>query len=729
MTKEITLRCKICGEPFQYNEESYRLMAEKGESRFLRCQECRQSHGREIREVKIPYSPLQRRVIPGWIFHSLEHTFHGERVLQEEEKAEEHTLPEITRSCLEDSLVNLKGAGITAIDQFPWIEKLSDHPQMEEEIKRARQSLKERGVIDQKEEITERALELLGIPRQAGEAFFLLSADDQGFLFEAITALFLMSTREQEARTGANLYSSGLGLLLWESEWDAKTKAKVWALHQGLRAGCKDDLDFVIKLAYCFHRAEKKGIAEEWAKRHFVNYDNLQKILSDIDKLITERFGEEREESVREIDITQLEKIRALMATTWPEKVVNLKPGEPITYPLVGKEKGGVVSRLCVGSWQGKKQAIVGAAIEDEAVLDAYPQKVPTASFMVQLPAKVAADNQMNLFVDQRFPVGSLVQVREKKGKFYLGELEKLPSPIKVSYLRILDSSEDYLEKELRREEEILFGEDFLIEEELAVPLEGIWISEQKAEKARIMEWRERDGIPIAVLSPLEESDIRSLGKQIGDTLEVKIHQVARDPIGRRGWIFARTEEGFDIPVELSEMSLSLWGPGLERIEGQTLSLTVKDLDEDGLPQLSNIDRVIEDLSAIRKEISEKNAFPGYVIEINEEEENTTAVMVRADGVVHPFEIYKDFVPGRELSNLRIGEEVVINLSLPRTEGDHVQVNRLTKEEIENIRMLPGGGYDREKGEVSFSYCLGDNDFNTWTARPEAIDFVKRHSW
>jgi HrpA-like RNA helicase len=554
---------------------------------------------------------------------------------EEFEKAEEHTLPEITRSSLEDSLVNLKGAGVTEVDQFPWMERPSDHPRMEEEIKRARQSLRERGVIDQKEEITERALELLGIPRQQAEASFLVSADDQGFLFEAMTALFLMSTREQEARTGANLYSSGLGLLLWESEWDAKTKAKVWTIHQGLRTGCRDDLDFVIKLAYCLREAEKKDITQEWAKRHFVNYENLQKTLSYIDELITGIFGEEREESVREIDIIQLEKIRALMAATWPDRIVSLKSGEPITYPIAGKTKVGAVSPHCAGNWQIKKQAIVAAAVEEEAIIDGYPQKVPTASFMVQLPGQVREEDQAGLF------------------------------PERISI-------EDFTE---------------------------------------------------------EKRETLNLGKRKGDTPEVKIHKVCRDPVGRGGWILARTEEGFDIPVELSEMSLSPWGPGLERIEGKTLSLTVKDLYEDGLPQLSNIDRVIEDLGAMRKEVSKKSTFPGYVVEINEEEETATAVIQRAEGIIHPFEIYKDFVPGRALSSLRIGEEVIINLSMPRTERDHIQVDRLTREEIDSIRILPGGEYVREKNEVSFSYCLGANDVNKWPARPEAIDFVRRHSF
>jgi HrpA-like RNA helicase/predicted RNA-binding protein with RPS1 domain len=656
---------------------------------------------------------------------------------EEFERAEKHTLPVITRSCLEDFLVNLFGTGITEVEQFPWMESPSKHPKMGKEIQRAQKSLREKGVVDQNGVINERTLELLGIPRSSSEANFLLLADDQGVLFEAITALWLMSNREGEARTGANLYSSDLGLLLWEPEWDAKTKMKVWAIHQGLRVGCRDDLDFVIKLVYCFNNAKKKDIAREWAKRHFINYDSLQKILDEIAELTTEKFGEEREESVREIDITQLDKIRALMATVWADRIVELKSEEPITYPVVGKTKVGVVSPHCVGSWQGKKKAIVATAVEGEAVLDGYPQKVPIASFMVQLPGQALPVSKINLFVDQIFPVGSWVQVKEKDGQAYILKLEKLPPPIKVSYRKSLDFYEEYLEEGLNKEEEIPFDEDFLIEKELSAHLKANWISEQKAEKARIVGWREQNGIPIALLSPFEETGIKSLGKKIGSTLKVKIHQVVRDPIGKRGWIFGHTEEGFDIPIELSELSLSPKGPGLERIKGQILNLKVKAFDESGIPQLSNIEAIIADLRRLREEISESERatkvsqrkfieLPGFVTEINEEEEKAIVVVPREKGILHSFEVAQTYVPGKDLKSLRIGREVTVHL-FSRADRDEIPLEYFTDEEIKS--RPKEWELQEKKGKILLPFCLEDKDFKMWPARPEAIDFVKQHSW
>lgn len=66
---------------------------------------------------------------------------------------------------------------------------------------------------------------------------------------------------------------------------------------------------------------------------------------------------------------------------------------------------------------------------------------------------------------------------------------------------------------------------------------------------------------------------------------------------------------------------------------------------------------------------------------------------------------------------------------MPKTERDHISADHLTNEEIDTIGVLPRGEYDKEKGEVLFAYCLEDKDLKNWPARPEALEFVKRHSF
>ena len=634
------------------------------------------------------------------------------------EELEEHTSPEITSRCLDDSLVTLKAAGIVEAEQFPWMEKPTEWSEMDKEIKRAQQSLKDRGVVDQKGEIVERALELLGIPRSSTETSLLFSADEQGLLFETMAVLMLMSTRDGESRTGANLYNPYFGLLLWNEEWTAKTKARVDRIHQGLKVGCQDDLDFVIKLAYCFWKTERNGLSEKWAKYHFLNYGNLQGVLSEINELIAETFGEEREESIRDMDLDSLDKIRLLMTSTWLDRVVSLESG--------------TVSLQCVGSWQERKKALAMTLIEEGVVIDGYPQRVPRASFMVNLPGKVSRERR-DLFIDQRFPISSWVKVKEERGKIFIVELIAVPEPIKVNYRKTL-----WLKEESKKEETINFDERFIDwPKDETLPIEGVWIEKSKTDRAKIVGWIEKDGQPVAVLSPFADSDIVAAVGQKGDALKVKIHQVIRDPVGKGGWILVRTENGIDLTVELEEMSLSPIGYGLEQIKGKTLNLAIKDFDKDGYPILSNIEQLIEDLKKLREEISESEKatkvsqrnfidLSGFVVEIDEEEEKAIIVIIRGEGIIHSFEVSQTYVPGGDLRNLRINEEIVIRL-FNRTNDDEISVEYFTEKEI-NSR--PRSWRLNEAGDKALvPLCLEDKDIERWDVRPELIDFVKRHSW
>jgi len=635
----------------------------------------------------------------GYVYHLLTKK-------QWDEELEEHTSPEITRSCLDDSLTTLIATGVGKIDQFSWIEKPAECPNMAQEIKRAQKSLQDREIVDQKGDIVEKTLELLGIPRSSTEASFLFLADEQGLLFETMTFLMLMSTRDGEARTGANLYNPHIGLLLWNPEMTAKTKANIYAIHQGLKTGCQDDLDFVIKLAWCFQRMKSNGLSREWAEYHFVNYENLTKLLSDIDELIITIFGEERQESFRELDLESLDRIRLLISSTWPDRITDLS--------LI------IISAQCAGDWKVRKKALAMSFVDEETLINAYPQRTPVASFMVTIPEQVQKED---LFIDQRFPIGSIVEVKEEKGKTYLSKLEKVPSEIRVSNKKSVWSSEE------KNEMKVSFDRRFILDEDSVGCYQGIWFGKNQSGRAKILEWkRGENSIPVAILSPFTESDISISRKEKEDPLRVNIHRIVRDPIGRNGWISVRTPI-HEIPVELNELSLSDWGAGLEQLEGRIFNLTVQAVDNKGNLQLSNINRVIQDLNCLREQVvvEKEINLEGHIEEIREEEEKAVVIVPRAFGVVHSFEVHQDFIPGKQVTNLRVGEDVIVRFSLPSTQEDHVRGECFVKEEI---CALPDClRYDDKNDEMLFSYCLDKKDLTKWTARPEVIDFVWRHSW
>lgn len=661
----------------------------------------------------------------GYVYH-----FFTKEEWEDDNRFEEHTSPEVTRSCLDDSLVTLKAAGLGAVEQFPWMEKPADWTDMAQEMKRAQQSLVSRGVVGQKGEIVERSLDLLGIPRSSIEASLLFLADEQGVLFETLTVLILMSSRDGEARTGANLYNPYCGLLLWDEEWIAKTKAKVSAIHQGLKVGCQDDLDFVVKLTCCFQKAENNNLAREWAEYHFVNYGNLKSLLSEIDELVTKTFGEEREESFRKPDLDSLDKVRLLMTSTWPDRITSLGPGNLVLCQI--NNKTGVISFQCVGNWESGEKALAMTLVEGEAVIDGYPQRVPTASFMVSLPNRTL---KRDLFVDQRFPIGSWVEIKEGKGKTYLDKLGEAPSSIRISFKKSVWLSEE------KKEKTVSFDQRFILNEPQVVLPQGVWFGQKQANHARIIEWTQQGGVPVAILSPFAESDISKLGKVKGDSLRVNVHRVVRDPIGKNGWASVRTPR-FEIPAELSDLNLSDWGPGLEQLEGRALTLVIKDFDADGFPRLSNLEKVMEDMKAVQKEISEskeisasKNktavsqrpyiSLSGFVAEIIEDQEKTIVVVPRENGILHPFEITQGYVPGANLKNLRVNEKVVLRLF--QVDVVEIPADNFTEEEVKNRPKK--WKIKKEEDKILVPSCCEDSEFEGWSARPEAIDFVKRRSW
>ncbi len=643
-----------------------------------------------------------------------------------------HTPSEVARSSLDEVMLNLSASGITDTERLPWLVKPEDfsdpkaRKKWQKELQRASRAISENQFVSKNGLVTEKAQEIFHVPRSTRDIDVLALADEYNCALEAAVTLFLMATRDGEPRTGANLYAQGLGLLIWDPEWVASTKMKVWQLHQGLKLGCRDDLDFTIKLAHCFLRAEEKGVAQEWADYYQVNYQRVREALHSSREVIDFHYRSKAQEEVRSLDIGILERVSQILTIAWRNKLVDIKGGTPSTYPLTTKGKVGVVSPQCAGDWQKKVKAIVATAVEGEAIVKGYPQEVPNASFMVDLPSRA---QKRDIFLDQRFPVGSWVEVKEERGKTYLSKLDEVPLPIRISFKKNIWLSEE------KREKMVSYDQRFVVNEFQGISVQGIWFAQKKANRARIVEWTQQNDVPVAILSPFAESDISKLGKKKGDSLRIKIHRVVRDPIGKSGWVLAQTFK-FEIPVEFGELTLSDWGAGLERLEGQTLSLLIKDFDEAGFPQLTNVERVIEDLRDIRKEISESGEktelserpyieLSGFVVEIKEGEERTIVVAPRKKGILHPFEIAQDYVPSGNLKNLRVNEEILLRLF--QTDMVEIPANDLTDKEIKN--RPKEWEIKEEENKVLMSPCLEDKDLENWSARPEAIDFVKRRSW
>ena len=639
-----------------------------------------------------------------------------------DEVMDEHTSPEITRSCLDDSLAIVKSSGIARIGGFPWMEKADDWKNMASEMQRSDKSLSERGVTDERGHVLEKALALLNIPRSSTEASVLFVADEQGILFEVIVTLSLMSERDGTPHMGSNLYDPYKGFLCWESSWTAETKAKVSAIHQGLKLGCRDDLDFAVKLVFCFQQAKSSGVSEDWANYYCINFKNLERVVSQIEELI-ESLGDERNESLRQLNLDNLDKVRTLFFTTWPDRIINLISfGKQILYGA------GPVSPNCAGNWEKKTRALSMVSVDEESNIGGQLQRFPTASFMVCEPSEAKSEN---FLCDQIFPVGCWVKTKKKSDSVII-DFSEIPSTLVLRFKKDVWSEE-------RPDESVAYNEAFRILQlsEQSFEIKTSWIGEE-SEFARIVQWENENGNPVAVLISLSETDMQmSIGEK-DDTVEVKIHCVARDPVGKNGWILGRTSS-LEIPIELSNMSFSEVGWGLELIEGETLLLTVKGFEASGLPQLSNIEKAMDGLKKIVKEISESENevkgkdgpkpfvdYTGIVVGIMKDQDRAAVAIQGENGVVHIFESPQASLPGGNLKYLRLGEKVIVRLVLY---SDVIEISLPEKITDVEISKMPYSWKRVNGSRILVPICLEDKAISNWNARMESREYIQRRSW
>lgn len=677
-----------------------------------------------------------------------------------ENEFKQQTTPELFRSPFDDVLLNLRSAGVTE-ELSVLIGKQAKKGMFETEIERSSRTLKKEGFIDEKGNVTENGLEIFHIPKSSSEIALMNLADEQNCLMEMLMILCLMRTEEGAPRTGVALYKPLSGLFVWDYRWTARTKMNVWKIHQALKAGCGDDIDLIAKLAVCFLKAKEKGKEKEWALRHFVNYDLLEKcLLGEMKKgkKENERIVPEREEllgmyrikttkeEVREIDLGLLDRVRAVLTAVLSEEIIKLeKQAGVLTYQWKIKNavKIGTISEYCAGDWQNGDRAILLTITKEKTVLNGYPELAPKASFMVRLSNTDRVAEMRNLFFDQKFPVGSWISVKQQNEKYFISRIIQFPPAIRIDYRRDADF-EMFLKDSLRssylpKGETIYFCKELIDDGLIKIieEAEAVWVDKRRSDKAKIIEWRKIDGILKAIIAPID--DLVFLAKiwkekKIGEYLSVDIVKVVRDPNDKGGWILSRTEEGLEIPIEMGDMSFSDLGYGLEKIEGMRLELSIKNFE--GVmkrPRLSNLDRVIKDLEEIKREFSQPQKYlEGYIEEIDVEEEKIIVVIPRDFGVIHLFEIKKSpnerEISTRDFSGFIKGEKVVLSIELEQKKKSSIKLYRpLLDYQIKSLPM--DFEYEKEKNRLFFPHYMKENQLENWEVSQELKETIVKRSW
>lgn len=648
----------------------------------------------------------------------------------------DHTLPEITRECLEDVLLTAKAAGVREISKFSWID-----PPQEAELGRATSVIRKRGLVDPDEDLTEEGMELYRVARQVTQfidkydysstrraldvATLLVLADRYSCLTEAATVLAMMP------RMGNSLYWRGDGILIWDRRWDLASKDRIAQIHLGLQAGCNDDLDFACKLfsLYETHTVGSTGSAvNDWCQHHFINAQNLALVSEARDMLVMPFMRGKKDLILRPLEYSLVPRVRLLMAVAWPDRILPLRPGNPVRFVASDSGDIGIVSRLSCGAWHERKDAIIGMMDRGYTFTDGRMRECPTANFLVEVP-KFIPENEpaaiapifagmracmdphelhARFLADQYAPIGSrvevelsgdngakLVRVLQAPDAFVPNMTEPLDEDGNIVFAngvyehRVVDTSTDSAddedEDEVSTELDVLtHGSATEAERQMVLKpysthiplLKGRWLNANRGNEATIEGWTTTNEQPLALLCAIGTGSNESTllaEVRAGTMIDICLERDVREmDSGRLAGFMARAE-GLTFPVSTADLSISLNNPGLEKLKGRNLKVAVIAPGEnDSQPRVSLLSVAEVDIEGLVRS-GEAN---GRVVEIVNGRNNQTLVQISIEhnNVVHGAMIPITGIDRMFRDDLSVGEEVTLALKRRFNEVEQARV-------------------------------------------------------
>ena len=669
-------------------------------------------------------------------------------------KFPEHTPPEITRSCLDSALLTSKAAGIAKFSSFSWI----DEP-AEEEKQRCISVIKNRGLIDADDDLTEEGLEVYHLSRSISRlldksdynstqrsldvASLLILADRYGCLLEAATILVIMP------RMGSSLYWQEDGLLIWDAGWDVASKDRVARVHQSLRTGCRDDLDFAFKLFSEYEQnapTEKDATVHSWCQHNLVNAKNLVLVESAREGILKAFTRGKKDPSLRPLNDLMIERLRMLMVAAWPDRLIQIRPGEPALFFQSEGQAQGIVSPNCCGDWTAGEKAIVGIMDQGFAFINGKHQRTAMANFLIREPRDKRSKDEAEissalanlrksykpqaarerLFFDLFYPVGTRVRLKSTPKGLSIAEVLSQPRLFKAKRTRTFDMDEQtdesarfYERFSLASDKESWepdldddFEDDFEIDEPEFViehshsqtngfsppdyPAAFDRKPDRVPDEAVVLSWKMIEGSPAAVVGPVfskETINKFAAGLKIGQRIKATIiRSVQEQHSGEYAGFIAVGPNGIEIPLPMEDLSIPLRNPSIGNIEGQTISLTVT--------QCSSKTFRVSRLSDVEKDLEELLRIVDVKGTVSKIDQNSVYISIpRADGIIQCGSLPKELAL-RILPDLKTGMEIFFSLELTDIKKSPASINldnriSLTKEDLDylgkfNIRLVAG---------------------------------------
>ncbi|MBK9300598.1 MAG: hypothetical protein IPN14_08325 [Bacteroidetes bacterium] len=319
----------------------------------------------------------------------------------------QHTIPEIARGNMEDVIVKAKASGINDISSqnFGWLEKPN-----QAEVLRATNLFKERNLTDDEYDFTDYGREVYSLISRLGVflteidrdspnrtldiAGLLILADKYGCLIEAATLIVMMPHLGENSFANTQKIEEGRnveGIFLWNYKWDLKSKYVISKLHEEIKSGCIDDLDFSCKLFSLFEKSVSisDDFYSDWVNRYFVNEINLQRVMDareDLLDFFTKGKKTDSNDSFRTIDIGKIPVLRFLITIAWPDRKEPFAK-ESDENILIDEKNGikGFASKLSAFNSLNEDSVIVGMFDSSAVSLNEEYRESPIGSILIRV--------------------------------------------------------------------------------------------------------------------------------------------------------------------------------------------------------------------------------------------------------------------------------------------------------------------------------------------------------
>lgn len=251
-----------------------------------------------------------------------------------------------------------------------------------------------------------------------------------------------------------------------------------------------------------------------------------------------------------------------------------------------------------------------------------------------------------------------------------------------------------------------------------------------------IEEWSCDGNAIFACLSPYP--DVLQQVLKTSERISVSVESIiGTDVYGQPGWAVMKHDTAGLFPIELSELSLSPSGYGLELIEGTEIILD-QVYDQQRSYKLSFIPTVISELGHLCDEVAmrEKDASDNFESEYTTEAviakrlppDKVVAVVRTDNNAILHFTVRKEFIFIQNVNALDVGEKVTLKLRLNDKNCQHErQYSNLS---LEEIASLPSDWTYNQSNEIlTTPFCLKPNSELEKRINPNSLEKIVRRSW